>query len=170
MVAKMRGKGIMHYLRRIVLLVVATLAVAVPEPCPGAAFGYAPSTNVPFQNPGTPLDKFLALLVSNSQSSGLAPAATDTSTSDLALLVSASQPYGLMLAASETSNLNPAYRPATLFNYDAREDLSEMGDVVRHRRFIKILVIVFICGAVVRFFSSPPFLNFINDALDPKAW
>jgi hypothetical protein len=52
-------------------------------------------------------------------------------------------------------------------SYKASDDLNS---VVRHRGFIKALLIILVLGGLVRFLTSPTFLNFISDALDPNAW
>lgn len=48
------------------------------------------------------------------------------------------------------------------------EQSTELSDVVRHRGFRKALLILLICGGLIRFLTSPTYLKFIADALDPK--
>jgi hypothetical protein len=44
------------------------------------------------------------------------------------------------------------------------------SDVVRHQGFRKALLILIACGGLVRFLTSPTYLRFITDALDPRAF
>ena len=46
----------------------------------------------------------------------------------------------------------------------------DSSDVIRHRGFRKFLVIALICGGLIRLLTSPSYLRFIADALDPKAF
>jgi hypothetical protein len=43
-------------------------------------------------------------------------------------------------------------------------------DVTRHRGFGKALLIIIACGALIRLLSSPAYLKFIADVLDPKVF
>jgi hypothetical protein len=91
---------------------------------------------------GTPVDQLLSLSVNDPGSQPPAALTTvdDTGPSELRLL---------------------AYTP---------DESPQLSDVVRHRGLPKFLLFVFVCGAIIRFFTSPVFLKFITDALDPKAW
>ena len=51
---------------------------------------------------------------------------------------------------------------------DAEQE-PDMSDVVRHRGFRKAFLVLLVCGGLIRFLTSPTYLNFIADALDPKA-
>jgi hypothetical protein len=46
----------------------------------------------------------------------------------------------------------------------------DAGDVIRHRGFRKFLVIALFCGGLIRILTSPSYLRFIADALDPKTF
>jgi hypothetical protein len=46
----------------------------------------------------------------------------------------------------------------------------DLGDVIRHRGFGKALLIIIVCGALIRLLTSPAYLKFIADVLDPKAF
>lgn len=50
------------------------------------------------------------------------------------------------------------------------QSAEESNDVIRHRGFRKFLVIALICGGLIRILTSPSYLRFITDALDPKAF
>jgi hypothetical protein len=53
---------------------------------------------------------------------------------------------------------------------DPDGDLSEANDVVRHRGFRKALLIIVVCGALIRLLTSPSYKKFIADVLDPKTF
>ena len=53
---------------------------------------------------------------------------------------------------------------------DGSQESDDFSTVARHRGFRKFFLVVFICGAIIRFFTSPTFVTFITDALDPKSW
>ena len=144
MAPKLLQKGIVQYLRRVGLLFAFVLAVAISAPSRAVASTYASSVHTTSQNAGPAVDRFLPLSVSESgsQSSAVTAAVDDTLPGDLGLL---------------------AYAPG------GSQD-QEFSDLVRHRGFTKFLLLVFVCGAIIRFFTSPTFLTFITDALDPKAW
>ena len=145
MVGKMLTKGAVYYLRGIIVAV----AMAAANPSGAAAIIYAPSLDTSFQNSGPSLHEFVSLSVSEYK----LQSATDL----------------LLVATGEPGASGMVYSPAS-FNDNGKDDTTELDGVVRHRGFIKILLIVFVCGAIVRFLTSPTFLNFITDALDPKAW
>jgi hypothetical protein len=46
----------------------------------------------------------------------------------------------------------------------------DWSDVIRHRGFGKALLIIIACGALIRLLTSPAYLKFIADVLDPKAF
>jgi len=50
------------------------------------------------------------------------------------------------------------------------QESDDFSTVARHRGFRKFFLLVFICGAIIRFFTSPTFIAFIRDTLDPKVW
>jgi hypothetical protein len=62
------------------------------------------------------------------------------------------------------------YLLAYMAGDESYKDSNELNSVVRHRGFIKALLIILVLGGLVRFLTSPTFLNFISDALDPNAW
>jgi hypothetical protein len=121
------------------------LAVATPAPSRATALAYAPSINAAFQNVGT---RFLSLAASD----------YEAQSADL-----------LGTAALEAGTSAEVHVLAYALD-DSEEQETELSDVVRHRGLPMFLLLVFICGAVIRFFTSPTFLTFITDALDPKAW
>src|SRR4051794_32347038 len=53
---------------------------------------------------------------------------------------------------------------------DATEQSPDSTDIIRHRGFRKILLILLVCGGLIRFLTSPTYLNFLADVLDPKAY
>jgi len=57
-----------------------------------------------------------------------------------------------------------------VYTPDGGQESDDFNTVARHRGFRKFFLLVFICGAVIRFFTSPTFVTFITDALDPKSW
>ena len=67
-------------------------------------------------------------------------------------------------SASPSEIQAAVYSPEDLIPSD------EFSTVGRHRGFRKFFLLVFLCGAIIRFFTSPTFITFIRDALDPKAW
>jgi hypothetical protein len=72
-----------------------------------------------------------------------------------------------MAATTTKADVLETYRAASMGGEDSYND---MNNVVRHRGFIKALLIIIASGALVRFLTSPTFLDFISDALDPRAW
>jgi len=50
------------------------------------------------------------------------------------------------------------------------EESGDLGDVTRHRGFGKALLIIIVCGALIRLLTSPAYLKYIADVLDPKAF
>jgi len=47
---------------------------------------------------------------------------------------------------------------------------AEVSDGVRHRDMVKFLLVVLVLGSVIRFVTSPAYLDFIADVLDPKSF
>lgn len=136
----------MQYFRHLGALFGFVLAVATSASSIAVASTFSTSANAASQNAVTRVDQFLSLSVSDSASQ---PSAALTSVDDT--------------LPSESRLL--AYTPQA-----SHDQLAEFDDVVRHRGLPKFLLLVFICGALIRFFTSPIFLKFITDALDPKAW
>jgi hypothetical protein len=64
----------------------------------------------------------------------------------------------------------PVAVQSLVYTPDGGQDSDDFNTVARHRGFRKFFLLVFICGAVIRFFTSPTFVTFITDALDPKSW
>jgi len=135
--------GDMLHLRGIGPLFAFVLAVAAPVP--SRAFTYTPF-GTPAPNSGAAIDRFLALSVSD---------------------VGAQSPGSVSLTA--VADQADKSTSASLLAY-AGDDDSEEQAIIRHRGFRKAILIVLICGAIIRFLSSTTFLRFITDALDPKAW
>jgi hypothetical protein len=139
----------MHYLRGIGPLLAFVLAMLAATPCCAAGIAYAPSVDTSMQNGASLLYELLPLSVSES----------GWQASDDVLLA--------VIGGTDTAG---GTHSAVSLNDYGKDDVPEMGDAARHRGYIKFLFIVLACGAVLRFLSSPTFLNFITDALDPKAW
>jgi hypothetical protein len=133
----------MLHLRSIGPLFVFVLAVAAPVP--SRALTYTPF-GTPAPSSATAIDRFLALSVSDfgGQAAGI---------------------------VSVTAVADQVEKPSTasLLAYASDEEGDEQA-VIRHRGFRKAILIVLICGAIIRFLTSVTFLKFITDALDPKAW
>ena len=53
---------------------------------------------------------------------------------------------------------------------DPEGDQSDANEVVRHRGFRKALLIILVCGALIRLLTSPSYKKFIADVLDPKTF
>ena len=140
----------MLYLRGIGPLFVFVLAMVASSAAEAATLSYGAAANAPFQNVSSVVDG--SLKASGGDSGGQAARSANLTALDQADLPGATSQ--LIGGADDNSG----------------EQQPELGGVIRHRGFIKVLLIVFVCGAVVRFFSSPTFLNFITDALAPKAW
>jgi hypothetical protein len=47
---------------------------------------------------------------------------------------------------------------------------SEVNDAARHRNMAKFLLVILALGSLIRFLTSPAYLEFIADVLDPKAF
>jgi hypothetical protein len=52
---------------------------------------------------------------------------------------------------------------------DVAEQAAEYNEVVRHRGFRKAILLLIVCGGLIRFLTSHTYLKFIADVLDPKA-
>ena len=145
MVSKMLAKGVVQYLKGTGLLFAFVLAVLSAAPLRAAASTYGLSDHSSNQNAGM-VEQLVVLAVSDA---GLQPADRSSAVDQ------ASAPDGVQLLV---------YSP------DGQDQTDEFSTVARHRGFRKFFLLVFICGAVIRFFTSPTFVAFITDALDPKAW
>ena len=73
----------------------------------------------------------------------------------------------LAAAAGDVSAKGMLDYPYTSATASQAEDWS---DVIRHRGFGKALLIIIACGALIRLLTSPAYLKFIADVLDPKAF
>ena len=148
MVPKMLRDSVVKYVRGVGLLfvlVVGASSAALPMRAAVSAYGL-PDTPA-YQNlDASVVDRLLPFSVSD----------TDWQLTDI---VSAADP-----AASQGEIQAAVYSPEDLIPSD------EFSTVGRHRGFRKFFLLVFICGAIIRFFTSPTFITFIRDALDPKAW
>jgi hypothetical protein len=145
MAAKLLREGVMQHLRGAGPVLLFVLAIGASTPSRAAVYSYTSSVNPPFQSLGTTIEDLQLPMNDYSWRSA------DT----------------MLLALGNSAGA--IYQPAYVAD-GSEEDLPELGGVVRHRSFIKILLIVFVCGALIRFLSSPTFLNFIIDGLDPKVW
>ena len=147
----MLTKGIVPYLRGVGTLFALVLAVMSMAPVKSEASTYHPSNPVR-QNVGPVAGRFFLF---STGGYGWQPvdrvSAVDGANKD-----GANKPVGVQ---------SLVYTPD-----DGQEQPDEFSTVARHRGLRKFLLLVFICGAVIRFFTSPTFLSFITDALDPKSW
>ncbi|MCU1336768.1 MAG: hypothetical protein JWO19_2349 [Bryobacterales bacterium] len=149
MVPKMQGKGIVQYLRRVGPIFAFVLAVATWASSGAVASTYGSSVSAASHSVGATIARFLPLSVNDYGADGVPAAA---------------------FVAAENYDTPGELHPAAYLPDGGQDQVNEFTDVVRHRGLPKILLIIFICGAVIRFFTSPTFLTFITDALDPKAW
>jgi hypothetical protein len=60
--------------------------------------------------------------------------------------------------------------PAEASAIQLPQPTQDANDVIRHRGFRKFLVIALVCGGLIRLLTSPSYLRFIADALDPKTF
>jgi hypothetical protein len=142
MVPKMLKVDVMGHLRGTGLLFMCALALSVPAS--SLALTYTPF-GTPAPTAATPIEGFVALSVSDfgGSAAGIVPVSS------------------VLEQADQTSS-------ASLL--DTSDDDNDDQAVIRHRGFRKAILIVLICGAIIRFLTSTTFLRFITDALDPKAW
>jgi hypothetical protein len=147
MALKVHEDCIMPYLRGIAPLFLL-VGLFVPSFAGAATFNYGTGANTPFQIVASAIDLRGPAADSGSQAAR----------------------SGILAATGQADVPGATAQPVLPLDDAGGDSLPELGGVIRHRGFIKVLLIVFVCGAVVRFFSSPTFLNFITDALAPKAW
>jgi hypothetical protein len=80
----------------------------------------------------------------------------------------------LLLVSVSEQGWQPVNEPvgvqSLVYTPEGGQESDDFNTVARHRGFRKFFLLVFICGAVIRFFTSPTFVTFITDALDPKSW
>ena len=68
-------------------------------------------------------------------------------------------------------NVHPAGQLLLSYGLDDPSDPEpDANDVVRHRGFRKALLIILVCGGLIRLLTSPAYLKFIRDVLDPKSY
>lgn len=77
--------------------------------------------------------------------------------------------HGDLLVATEGMSLSSGNELIS-FGTMLSEQNSDTDEVIRHRNFTKALLIILILGGLIRFFTSPTYVKFISDALDPKAF
>ena len=138
----MLAKGIVSYLRRVVPLFALVLAMS-PALLRAASATY---DNQAYHNAGTGVDRLLSVSVSE---------------------------YGWELAghvSAAADDNGPSRVQSLVYTPDGGQESDDFSTVARHRGFRKFFLVVFICGAIIRFFTSPTFITFIRDALDPKSW
>jgi len=138
----MLAKGIVSYLRRVVPLFALVLAMS-PALLRAASATY---DNLAYRNAGTGVDRLLSVSVSE---------------------------YGWELAghvSAAADDNGPSRVQSLVYTPDGGQESDDFSTVARHRGFRKFFLVVFICGAIIRFFTSPTFITFIRDALDPKSW
>ncbi len=143
MVLKMLAEGIVLYLRHVAPLFAFVLAIMLPAPMRAAVATY---DNPVVKNVGTGVDRLLTVSVSE---------------------------YGWKPAdhvSTVAEDNGPSGVQSLVYTPDAGQESDDFSTVARHRGFRKFFLLVFICGAIIRFFTSPTFLTFIRDALDPKSW
>ena len=150
MVPKVLTMGIMRQLRNAGWLFAFVLLVVATSLSAGAALTHDPSLSVPFQPNGTHIDRLLPLSITGSEGQSAGDMAITASIAD-----QAGAPAALYLLASTD---------------DGNEQVPDADDVVRHRGFAKALLIILVCGALIRILTSPAYLKFIADVLDPKAF
>ena len=138
----MHGKGIMQYLKGVGQLLLLGLALVWPALSTTTLAADLTGSARPL-SPGT-IDRFLSLSLSEAG----AQAAADE------------------IASAPADAYLVAYAPMG----EGKEQTPELEDFVRHRNFTKFFLVVILCGAIIRFFTSPTFETFAMDVLDPKAW
>jgi hypothetical protein len=141
----MHKMRIMQYLKGIGLLLAFVLALALPALSETVVLTADASVSAHSPIHGTSLDQFVSL------------SASDNARNEVAAADEASAPAGWLLAA---------YAPAG----NSKDQAPELEDFVRHRGFTKFFLVVILCGAIVRFFTSPTFMAFVTDILDPEVW
>jgi len=146
-VLKMLTKGIVPYLQGVGPLFALALAVISAAPLKSATSTYGFPDTPAKQNLGTVVDRFVPLSVGD-----YSPEVVDRVS-----VVDDAKTHGGVQSL--------VFTPDT-----SQEQPDEFSDVGRYRGLRKFLLLVFICGAIIRFFTSPTFLAFITDALDPKSW
>ena len=70
----------------------------------------------------------------------------------------------------DTANLAAAMSPN---DYSADGQTEQSGDLTaaeRHRGTFRFVLVILIFGALIRYLTSPGYLKFISDVLDPKAF
>ena len=148
LVSKMLGNSVVKYPRGVGLLfvlVVGATSAALPLRAAVSAYGL-PQAPAHQDLDGSVVDRLLPFSVSD----------TDWQLPERVSIVDPAANPGEVHAA--------VYSPEDLIPSD------EFSTVGRHRGFRKFFLLVFVCGAIIRFFTSPTFVTFIRDALDPKAW
>jgi hypothetical protein len=144
LVLKMLTKGIVPYLRGVGPIFAFALAVvASAAPLNSAVSTYGLPDNPAHQNSSAVVDRFLPL----------------------STLDSSWEPVS---AVEDTRQ--PAQVQSLVYSPDDSQESDDFNTVARHRGFRKFFLLVFVCGALIRFFTSPTFVAFITDALDPKSW
>ena len=146
-VPKMLRKGVVKYLRGLGILCACVLGATSAVPLHAAVSAFGLSDNQPHQNTAAVVDRLLPFSVNDSDW-------------QLPERVSVVDPV-----ASPTEVQSLVFSPE-----DGWLQSDEFNTVARHRGFRKFFLLVFVCGAIIRFFTSPTFITFIRDALDPKAW
>ena len=142
----MLTKGIVPYLRGVGPLFAFMLAVLSTAPLNSATSTYGlPDTANPNASTAV-VDRFLAQSLSDhgSEATGAASIVDDTN--------------------AQAGMQSLAYAP------DVQDRSDEFINVAWNRGLRKFLLFALICGALIRYFTSPGFLSFITDALDPKSW
>ena len=142
----MLTKGIVPYLRGVGPLFALALAVISAAPLKSATSTYGFPDTPAKQNVGTVVDRFVPLSVGD-----YSPEVVDR------------------VSVVDDAKTHGGVQSLVFTPDDGLEQPDGFGDV-RHRGLRKFLLLVFICGAIIRFFTSPTFLAFITDALDPKSW
>lgn len=140
-VPKMLIKGAVQYIR-VGALFAFVLAVVSAAPLRAAATTY---NNPAYSNEGTILDRFLPLSLSD----------YFEPVDHLSTVTDADAPGGVQ---------------SLVYTPEGGQESDDFSTVARHRGFRKFFLLVFVCGGIIRFFTSPTFITFIRDALDPRSW
>ena len=93
-----------------------------------------------------------------------------TTVVDRALPLSVSEYGGEPEPARGIDTAKSAGLELLVYTPEQGQESDDFSTVARHRGFRKFFLLVFICGAIIRFFTSPTFIAFIRDTLDPKVW
>ena len=95
---------------------------------------------------------------------GLSPALAGGEDRVLALATAA------VPAPADAANLAAAMSPIDSLMEGQIEQSGDLTAAERHRGTFRFLLVILIFGALIRYLTSPGYLQFISDVLDPKAF